>query len=96
MPKHAGELPIPPVAGKDRKAVEIARIWGAKGAQHVTIRTETWDDPAAWGIMLVDLAKHAANAYAEDEGLDAELVLARIKEGFDAEWGHATDEPKLG
>jgi Domain of unknown function (DUF5076) len=96
MPKHPGELPIPPVAEKAHKGFEIARIWAARGGQHVTIRTETWEDPAAWGIMLVDLARHVANAYAEDEGMDAEAALERIREGFDAEWGHPTDEPKLG
>ncbi len=96
MSEHEGALPIPPRAQKDRKGIELARIWAAKGKQHVTIRTKVWVDPAAWGMMLVDLAKHVANAYAEDEGLDAAAVLERIKEGFDAEWGHPTDEPELG
>jgi hypothetical protein len=43
--------------------------------------------------MLVDLAKHVANAYEQVDGRDRDETLARIKAGFDAEWDHATDEP---
>ncbi len=35
--------------------------------------------------MLVDIARHASKAYAS-EGQDPEVVLARIREFFDAEW----------
>jgi len=43
--------------------------------------------------MLVDLAQHVANAYAQ-EGRSRDEVLKRIKEGFDAEWHAPTDEPQ--
>jgi hypothetical protein len=46
--------------------------------------------------MLVDLAKLVASAYDRDKLLPRAKALSRIKEGFDAEWTHATDEPKLG
>jgi hypothetical protein len=36
--------------------------------------------------LLVDLARHVAQAYAQGEGADPAQVLARIREGFDAEW----------
>jgi len=39
--------------------------------------------------MLVDIAKHAANAYA-NEGADPESVLAQIRAAFDAEWSSPT------
>lgn len=50
--------------------VELVRVWAAEGKQHVTIRADIWNDPAAWGMMLVDLARHVASAYAERKGLD--------------------------
>ena len=93
MSARQNELPIPPAAQKDKKAIELARIWAAKGKQHAVLATKVWDDPAAWGTMLVDLAKHIANAYAQDEDMDYDEVLLRVKEGFDAEWESATDEP---
>jgi ureidoglycolate hydrolase len=94
MFKKKGELTIPPVAKEDPDAFEITRIWIAQGNQHVTIHTGIWEDPAAWGMFLVDLAKHIAIAYERDGQLDRVQVLKRIKEGFDAEWESPTDEPK--
>jgi hypothetical protein len=88
----SNELPIPPIAASDPDACEIARIWAARGTQHIALATGLWDDPAAWGIMLVELVNHVANAYEQEAGLDRSDVLARIREGFDAEWESPTDE----
>ncbi len=90
------ELHPPPAAEADREAVEIARIWVASGDQHVVLRPDVWEDPAAWGILLVDLARHAARTYHQSEGHDLPKTLSRIKAGFDAEWGTPTDEPTGG
>jgi hypothetical protein len=87
------ELSIPPAAASARESAEIARIWIVEGRQHVTLQARAWKDPAAWGLLLVDLAKHVANAYEQLEGLDRQQTLARIKAGLDAEWDHATGEP---
>jgi hypothetical protein len=93
MSERKGELQIPPDALTDPNAVEIARVWGAHGVQHVTLRAGAWKDPGAWGLILVDLARHVANAYAQLVGRDQAEVLARIKESFDVEWNHPTDTP---
>ena len=85
-------LDIPPAVARDSQAVEIARIWAGGGGQHVSLRADVWADPAAWGVLLVDLAKHLANAYGAT-GRDPADSLSRIKAGFDAEWSHATDAP---
>ncbi len=84
-------LEPPPVALADATAVEVLRVWAAPGSpQQLTLRT-TWKDAGAWGLMLVDIARHAAKAYAS-EGQDPKIVLARIRELFDAEWDNPTDE----
>ena len=88
---HAKQLPIPPAAVSDTRAVELLRVWAAQGTQHVSLATNLWKDPATWGIMLVDLSKHIASAYKLTTGQDRDDVLKRIREGFDAEWGSATD-----
>jgi hypothetical protein len=31
----------------------------------MSLRTEAWQDPAAWGIMLADMAKHTNSTLAE-------------------------------
>jgi hypothetical protein len=73
--------------------MELLRVWAAHGKQHVSLATNLWTDPASWGIMLVDLAKHVASAYKQTTDKEFASVLKRIKEGFDAEWETATDEP---
>jgi hypothetical protein len=50
-------------------------------------------EPAVWGIALVDIARHAAKAYALNNKISEEAALARIKEGFDAEWSSPTYVP---
>ena len=74
------------------KAVELVRVWIVDGNQHVSISANLWKDPAAWGLMLVDLAKHVANAYAQ-HGEDKHATLNRILAGFLAEIDSPTDEP---
>lgn len=90
---HSKQLPIPPVAERDVQALELLRVWASAGQQHISLATNVWDDPAAWGIMMVDLAKHIASAYQQTTGNDYDSALKRIKEGFDAEWATATDKP---
>jgi hypothetical protein len=93
MSADAKHLPIPEAAINDPRAIEMLRVWAAGGKQHVSLATGLWDDPANWGIMLVDLANHIANAYERSRGLNRAEVLRRLREGFDAEWSSPTDSP---
>jgi len=90
----AEALQIPPTVEGDPNAIEVARIWAAHGQQHVHLRSGLWEDPGNWGIMLVDLARHVANAYEQDGRGDYFEVLARIRDLFDAEWDSPTDIAK--
>ena len=88
---EANALEIPATVKGDPKAIEIARIWAAHGQQHVHLRSGVWEDPGTWGVMLVDLARHVANAYEQDGRGDYFEVLARIHQLCDAEWDSPTD-----
>jgi hypothetical protein len=90
---HKHELPVPGAALHDANARELVRVWAAAGAQHVAIAAGLWKDPAAWGLALVDLARHVARTYVHTAGMQEEAVLRRIREGFDVEWSSPTDEP---
>ena len=81
-------LPVPEIAQTDNEAIELLRVWAASGRQHMSIATGVWENPAAWGIMLVDLAEHIAKSY---EGMDETHVLKLIKQGLDAEWDSPTE-----
>jgi len=95
MTQHENEIDIPDAVLGDKKALELARIWATEEGQHIRFRSDLWEDPATWGLMLVDFAKLAAKSYAEDADWDCAVALARIKEGLDAEWESAMDEPGL-
>ena len=88
---NKNELEMPPIALSNPEAAEVLRVWAASGnPQQITLCT-SWEDPGAWGLMLVDVALHAAKAYA-NEGHDPKVVLARIRELFDEEWDSPTGE----
>ncbi len=90
------QLQVPPAARNDRRSFELLRVWIADGEQHITLRAGIWDDPAAWGTMLADLAGHIANTFeqsaAPGQAPDRQVLLARIKEALDAEWYSSEDE----
>src|SRR3569623_1647628 len=79
------ELVAPVAAVEDAMSFEIARVWLANGAQHVRLRADVWPDPAAWGIVLAELARHVALAYHEREDHAIEDVLERVLAGFQSE-----------
>jgi|SRR5450755_2907186 hypothetical protein len=79
------EMTPPPAAANDAMSFEVARLWVANDAQHVVLRTDVWPDPAAWGIVLADLARHVALAYQRKDGHDLEDVLERVLAGFHTE-----------
>jgi hypothetical protein len=94
--RNKPELPIPPKVLSARQRMEIARIWNADGDLHVSLAPNAFPDPGAWGLALVDLAKHVANACHQASGTPTSEVLGRIKAAFDAEWSNPTDVPTGG
>lgn len=87
--KRDSELDPPPMAATNSEAFEILRVWTAPGGpQELTIHT-CWQDPSAWGLLLVDVARHVAQAY-QPEGHNPQNVLERIRELFEAEWASPT------
>ena len=44
-----------------------------------------------WGLLLVDIARHAARAYARESDYSEEEALGRILEMFEAELERPTD-----
>jgi len=58
-----------------------------------TLDIDARPDPAAWGLVLVELARKVSVAYSEQRGLDRQQVLDRIRAAFDAEWDDPIDLP---
>ncbi len=88
------QLSIPEKAQEDSNSFELVRVWIAQKNQHSTIRTGVWDDPAAWGIFLADLAHHLVNSYEPKNESEKTAILQRIKLAFNLELDVPTDEPQ--
>ncbi len=92
-PKLGGaknELP-PPMEAFSDDASEVLRAWVVDGGLHVSMM-KSFDDPGVWGVLLADLARHAANIYAQEDGGSGEEILAEIAGVFRSELTDPTDE----
>ena len=86
----AKEQPIPPDAiGRD-DAVEVLRAFVLDGGLSISF-TRAFDDPDMWGMLLVDIARHAARVYAKEGVMDETEALARIARMFTSELMDPTD-----
>jgi hypothetical protein len=92
MPNQSN-LPIPVQIENAQRSMELMRVWIADRRQIVEITPSLWDDPRTWGLLLVDIAKHIALAYAQN-GHDPEVVRQSVYNAFQMEWNRPTDVPR--
>lgn len=76
-------LAIPPDA-LEQGGIEVLRAAVVDGAVSVALR-RSFDDPATWGRLLIDLARQAARAYALETDMSEEEAFERIRAGIEAE-----------
>ena len=86
----AKEQPIPPDAAANPDAVEVLRAFVVDGGLSISF-VRAFDDPSMWGMMLVDIARHAARAFDKEGAMSEAEALAAIVEMFDAELSVVTD-----
>jgi hypothetical protein len=70
--------------------IEILRASVVDGAVSIALR-RAFDDPFTWGVLLVDLARHAARVYAMETGIPEDEALTAIRAGIEAELDDPTD-----
>jgi|ERR1700691_6046416 hypothetical protein len=84
------EQPLPPdVIGRE-DAIEVLRAFVVDGGLSIAF-TRAFEEPDMWGLLLVDIARHAARAYAKESACTEDEALARIIEMFEAEIARPTD-----
>ena len=84
------EQPLPPdVIGRE-EATEVLRAFVVDGGLSIAFQ-RAFEEPDMWGLLLVDIARHAARAYARESEYTEEDALARIVEMFEAEIARPTD-----
>jgi hypothetical protein len=80
---------IPPDA-LEKGGVEIMRASVVDGDVNIAMR-RAFDDPFTWGVLLVDLARHAARVYAKETEFSEEDAMAQIAAGIQAELDDPSD-----
>lgn len=84
------QQPLPPdVEGRD-DATEVLRAFVVDGGLSIAF-TRAFDEPDMWGLLLVDIARHAARAYGRESAVTEDEALTRIVEMFEAEITRSTD-----
>src|SRR3974377_2150683 len=84
------EQPLPPdVIGRD-DATEVLRAFVVDGGLSIAF-TPAFEEPDMWGLLLADIARHAARAYARESACSEEEAMARILDMFEAEVARPTD-----
>ena len=84
------EQPLPPdVIGRD-DATEVLRTFVVDGGLSIAF-TRAFEEPDMWGLLLVDIARHAARAYARESAYTEEEALARVVDMFESEIARPTD-----
>ena len=80
----------PPPAVFSQGGHEVLRAFIVDKGLHVSLR-RAFDDPATWGIMIADIARHAARVYAAEMDMSEDAALERIRSLFQAELDRPTD-----
>src|SRR5580704_16349950 len=84
------EQPLPPdVIGQD-DATEVLRAFVGDGGLSIAF-ARAFEEPDMWGLLLVDVARHASRAYARESDYSEDEALRRIIDMFEAEIARPTD-----
>ncbi|SDR41448.1 protein of unknown function [Rhizobiales bacterium GAS191] len=83
------QLGVPPDA-QEQGGHEILRAFIVDGGLSVALQ-RAFDDPATWGILLADVARHVARIFATEGGVSEVEALEHIHRMFQAEWSQPTD-----
>jgi len=84
------EQPLPPDVVDREDATEILRAFVLDGGLSIAFQ-RAFEEPDVWGVLLVDLARHAARAYARESEYTEEEAMGRIVDMFEAEIARPTD-----
>src|SRR3979411_3187038 len=84
------EQPLPPDVMGREDATEGLRAFVVDAVLSIAF-TRAFEEPDMWGMLLVDIARHAARAYASESAFTEDEALTRIVEMFEAEIARPTD-----
>ena len=71
-------------------ATEVLRAFVVDGGLSIAF-ARAFEEPDMWGLLLVDVARHASRAYARESAYSEDEALRRIVDMFEAEIARPTD-----
>ena len=89
LKKEGDKVKSGDVIGRD-DAIEVLRAFVVDGGLSIAFQ-RAFEEPDMWGLLLVDIARHASRAYARESGYTEDEALARIVEMCEAEINRPTD-----
>jgi hypothetical protein len=84
------EQPLPPDVMGREDATEVLRAFVVDGGLSIAF-ARAFEEPDMWGLLLVDVARHASRAYARESDYSEDEALRRIIDMFEAEIARPTD-----
>src|ERR1035437_10284732 len=84
-------LPTPSDVATDPNAHEILSLWVINGLPFCLIQV-AWNNPAAWGLALADVARMIGNALRDSQGIDPKVAVTVLRELFNRELDKPTAE----
>jgi len=84
------EQPLPPDVIGRADATEVLRAFVLDGGLSIAFM-RAFEEPDMWGLLLVDIARHASRAYARESDYTEQEALRRIVDMFEAEVARPTD-----
>ena len=89
LKKEGDKVKSGDVIGRE-DATEVLRAFVVDGGLSIPFQ-RAFEEPEMWGMLLVDIARHAARAYARESEYTEDEALSRIVEMFEAEINRPTD-----
>ena len=84
------EQPLPPDVMGREDATEVLRAFVVDGGLSIAF-ARAFEEPDMWGLLLVDVARHASRAYARESDYSEDEAPRRIIDMFEAEIARPTD-----
>ena len=84
------QQPLPPDVAERDDAIEVLRAFVVDGGLSIAF-ARAFEEPDMWGLLLVDIARHAARAYGRESEFSEDEALRRIIDMFEAEMARPTD-----
>ncbi|ABE40038.1 conserved hypothetical protein [Rhodopseudomonas palustris BisB5] len=84
------QQPLPPDVEGREDATEVLRAFVLDGGLSIAFM-RAFEEPDMWGLLLVDIARHAARAYSRESNYTEDEALERIVEMFESEISRPSD-----